>query len=892
MLLVLLGGKAGALCAHGQLLQPQRALSTAASAATPDAHFNATPHAAEVLHPHTAVLFPFMVMGMGVVTSFALARWAPAVPYTVMLMVEGIAIGGIDVYANTHGSLAHSLHMWEGMDPHLLLFAFLPALLFGDAMCMDTHVESKCFWQCLTLAGPGVLLGAGLTALVAKFMFPYGWGWMISLTFGSILAATDPVAVVSLLKALGASPKLTILIAGESLLNDGTAIVLFVIFRNYAASVTYTPLGVLGFVTRMAVGGPAVGFAAGYIMLFCLRRVRRRDGGEGPTKQAVITLVGAYLTFFVAESELGSSGVLATVCAAQVIAHSGWPIVLDHENMEAVWKTVEFAGNTVIFVLAGTVLGNVCITHWVEDSDVLGWSDTGYLVLLWLVSNATRLLMLLLVAPALRRMGDGVSPKELLVMGWGGLRGAVGLALALSLRHSPAVDRKLGAQIVFHVGGMAFLTLAVNGTTVAPLLKYLGMTTPSASSERLFELMEHHVKGRMREEYVKRTMAALADASGGPVTSADDAAKRNSSVATYAEHSRAAVEGAVSVLSVRSPDTRAGGRRLDPGGAVVNGRPQLEPLHGMLSKSERNIVKELGGEAIDFADMRSWSGKGITKSEQLLDMRRMFLRSVRAAYWEMVEENVLPKRSRAVRCLMTSIDFAMDGAGAGIADWEHLVGSCGGDLGPLKRKLRLAWTFVPKHTRVARALLTKLAELYQQEFYLCSCFIRAHHHAQTWLAESFGENGAFAFGDASHLVLACVKESYAQIALAKKALAQLDEVTRRSSASKQLAGELLATQRAVAERLCRKGLVGEAGKQRLLERVEQDEARLDRARNDQARLRARMATLASAPRARRESLRKPAAGKLVGQDTIRHASAKTRVQRGAAVAPEDTECAV
>ena len=542
--------------------------------------------------------------------------------------------------------------------------------------------------------------------------------------------------------------------------------------------------------------------------------------------------------------------------AAQVVAYSGWPVILDHENMEAVWQMVEFAGNTVIFVLAGAVMGKISVAHWAEDSDVLGWSDTGYLVLLWLLSNMTRLLMLWLLSPALRRLGDGVEPKELLVMGWGGLRGAVGLALALSLQNSPAVEHKLGVRIVFHVGGMAFLTLAVNGTTVAPLLRYLGMTAPSESSERLFELMEHHVKGRMRDEYRKRTQAHGHGGSGGGGGSGDDEGP-------YARHSQAAVEGAISALLVVSPTVH--GRVLCGGGPNhasenVCERPVLE--HSM-SPSERHLVRELGGDADDMV-MKSWST--CAKGEQLLDMRRMFLRSVRAAYWEMVEENVLPKRARAVRCLMSSIDWAMDDVAERIADWEHVVGSCGGDLAPAKRRIRTLARFVPGGTRLERALHTQLAELYQQEFYLCTCFIRGHNHAQTWMAESFGENGAFAFGDASYgqLVIKCVKESYAQTALAKKALAQLDELTRRSSESKQLAAELLATQRSVADGLRRRGLVDAKGAQRLLERVEEDEERLDRSRSEQARLRARMALAIHATRratrraSRRVSLRSTA----------------------------------
>jgi NhaP-type Na+/H+ or K+/H+ antiporter len=85
--------------------------------------------------------------------------------------------------------------MWEGIDPHLLLAAFLPALLFGDAMAMDTHLEMKWFHQTLLLACPGVMLSTFLTAAFAKFCLPYDWSKESGLTFGSILAATDPVTV-------------------------------------------------------------------------------------------------------------------------------------------------------------------------------------------------------------------------------------------------------------------------------------------------------------------------------------------------------------------------------------------------------------------------------------------------------------------------------------------------------------------------------------------------------------------------------------------------------------------------------------------------------------------------------------------------------------------------
>ena len=113
--------------------------------------------------------------------------------------------------------------MWGNINADIFLFVFLPPLVFGEAMNLNWHHVLGGFWQAVLLAGPGVLIGCVLIGVFAKYLL--NWNWNLAMTFGAILSATDPVAVVALLKSAGASPKLTILIVGESLLNDGSAMV-------------------------------------------------------------------------------------------------------------------------------------------------------------------------------------------------------------------------------------------------------------------------------------------------------------------------------------------------------------------------------------------------------------------------------------------------------------------------------------------------------------------------------------------------------------------------------------------------------------------------------------------------------------------------------------------
>merc|ERR1719426_221463 len=160
---------------------------------------------------------------------------------------------------------------------------------------IDTSVAKRVYLQCLYLAGPGVLFGAFGTC---GFLMVYlGWRFELSLCAGAILCATDPVAVVALLKNLGASPVLTVQIQGESLLNDGTAIVLFLISYNMMSGQEYDALDIVTFLLEKAVMAFALGLFIGYFFFGWIRAVANKLDHSAGMIQITLTICCAYWAF-------------------------------------------------------------------------------------------------------------------------------------------------------------------------------------------------------------------------------------------------------------------------------------------------------------------------------------------------------------------------------------------------------------------------------------------------------------------------------------------------------------------------------------------------------------------------------------------------------------------
>jgi NhaP-type Na+/H+ or K+/H+ antiporter len=414
---------------------------------------------------------------------------------TVCLFVLGVLYSLVQEGLNLKehlGVFGRSYAMWMDIDPHLLLFTLLPALLAGDAMTIDTSVARSVAKQCLFLAGPGVLFGSFATALFLYWFIP-DWDFLLCLTCGSILAATDPVAVVGLLKELGASPILTMQIQGESLLNDGTAIVLYTISYDMLKGGEYDVSEVVIFLVIVVFCAVALGIALGFVFLQWIRLAcDRLDHDHAGMLQTTLTLCCAYWSFCLAEGWLKISGVLCTVSASLMLADKMWPYVVDKQSMLHIWHMVEYIGNTVIFFLAGALTGNTMVD--IPAIDYLR------LLVIYIVCMFIRATLFFGSRHILRLLSPERKPvrwEEACVMTWGGLRGAVGLALAIqvSLNKEDTEGRKApitemdGKRVLFYVGGVAALTLIVNATTCPRLVSALGVTkTPAARQQMLYKI--------------------------------------------------------------------------------------------------------------------------------------------------------------------------------------------------------------------------------------------------------------------------------------------------------------------------------------------------------------------------------------------------------------------
>lgn len=459
----------------------------------------------ELLSPLFFVIISLMT---GAIMKFVLRK--NTFPYTVGLFCFGILLGVMcrSGVLNDTGILRVSIESVGSISPDLILYIFLPILIFDAAYELDIHIFRKSLLNASILAVPGVIVALLLTATMIMGMagFMPGmemWNWQYALMFGALISATDPVAVVALLKELGTSKRFSTLVDTESLLNDGTGIVMFMLFFTAATAGGSTTWGTIPMeFCKVVAGGILLGYAGARLTFWFIHQIK----GDLLVQISAVILA-TYVTFFIAEGLLHVSGVIALVAFGLTLTYVGKPRLKPEANrfMENFWELAGYIANTLIFILVGVVIAMRVDISW-----------TGLLacVCIYIGINVIRLFVIFLFYPLMKRCGYGLTIRECILLGWGGLRGALGLTLALVVSICPGTPDEIRKQVLFYTAAIVTLTLLLNATNVRRLLNRLGMSC-AQSAKRVIDYNLHEKERKSTllyfEKLHRREMLAGAD---------------------------------------------------------------------------------------------------------------------------------------------------------------------------------------------------------------------------------------------------------------------------------------------------------------------------------------------------------------------------------------------
>ena len=369
-----------------------------------------------------------------------------AVPYTVALVVFGLAAA---IFAP---------QIDFEITEELVLAVLIPGLVFEAAYQLDVAELRRAFGGVAILAAPGVLLVSLIVAgvLAVTTGLPFELGFVV----GAMVSATDPAAVISTFKRLGAPKRLATLVEGESLFNDGTALVVFAIAITAVGSQVSLPDAFVTFGVTIVVS-TLIGSVLGYVASRVVATV------DDHLLELTVSLATAYGAYLIADA-LHESGIIATVVAGLWLGNYGRRIGMSERTqaaLDTVWEFLAFLLTALVFLLVGLA---ITFPQLVEALPAIAWAVVAILVgralVVYLLLGGTSVVIS-------DRFHRAIPLAWLHVMFWSGLRGAVSVAMALAL---PAdfPQRVLLQEITF---GVVLFTLLIQGTTTELLIDRLGV---------------------------------------------------------------------------------------------------------------------------------------------------------------------------------------------------------------------------------------------------------------------------------------------------------------------------------------------------------------------------------------------------------------------------------
>ena len=363
------------------------------------------------------------------------------VPYSVGLVVTGAILAALP------------FSMEVTLTKEVIFNVLLPPLIFEAALFLPWHELKREFPVVITMATVGMVLATAVTAVGMHYLA--GWPWISAWIFGALIAATDPVSVIATFKEAGVTGRLRMLVESESLLNDGAAAVIFSVLMAAAAGSEITGPGVVKDIVLTVGGGVLIGLAVGAAMLYLAGKT------EDPLVELTFTTIAAYGAFMAAE-HFHVSGVLATLCAGLLMGNRGHLGAITEKGREAVesfWEYAAFLANSLIFLLIGIREAEQHFGH-ILPAIVIA-------IVLVTLGRAVAIYPICLLFKETRLQVEGAHQH---ILFWGGLRGALALALALGL--PPALPFR--DEIITVSFAVVAFSVLVQGMTVTPLMRRLG----------------------------------------------------------------------------------------------------------------------------------------------------------------------------------------------------------------------------------------------------------------------------------------------------------------------------------------------------------------------------------------------------------------------------------
>jgi Na+/H+ antiporter len=402
---------------------------------------------------HIELVVLFLLVTVAVLT--ALAR-VIGVPYPILLVIGGSLVGFAPGVPDMQ------------LEPDLVLLIFLPPLLFNAAYNFSVR-ELRTYMRAITLTSIGLVLLTTCSVAVVAHAAIDGLPWAAAFALGAIVSPTDPLAATQIMRRLGVPRRLSVVIEGESLVNDGTALVAYRTAVSAAVGGSFDLLEASGDFVVNVVGGIAVGLVAGVVMVAALKKL------VGDDVVGVVTSLAAGYVAYIPAEEIGVSGVLAAVVVGLMVGYRSYALSTPASRLRGYgfWEVLVFLLNAVLFVLVGLQLPGILSA---QDRSALELIGLGLLVsavvigtrLLW-VNTTPYVLRALDRRPS--QLARRVGWRQRQVAGWSGLRGSVSLAAALALPHGFS-ERDL---LIFLTLAVIFATLVAQGLTLPWLIRRLGI---------------------------------------------------------------------------------------------------------------------------------------------------------------------------------------------------------------------------------------------------------------------------------------------------------------------------------------------------------------------------------------------------------------------------------